>query len=140
MAQPRSSSSSAAAHAAAAIGPGSRVRGRVTGDGDLTVHGRLEGEVQLRGSLFIDEGAHVEANVDADALRVGGTLEGNVSVAGDVTILSGARVRGDVRGASIALHEGGELDGRLDSEFTLPRELGGGGEGGDDNHKKPARR
>jgi len=130
MAQPRSfpsssSSPSSSAHSTpAVIGAGTRVRGRVTGDGDVTVLGRVEGEVHLRGALFVGEGGHVQSDVDADTLRVAGTLEGNATVSGDVTILSGARVRGDVRGGSIVLQEGGELDGRMDSEFALPRELG----------------
>jgi cytoskeletal protein CcmA (bactofilin family) len=116
-------SSSASAQTPAIIGAGTRVRGRVTGEGDVTVLGRLEGEVHLRGSLFIGEGGHVQSDVDAEAVRVAGVVEGNVSASGDLTILSGARVRGDIRGASIALHEGGELDGRIDCEFVLPREL-----------------
>ncbi len=126
MAQPRSASSSRddARSTPAVIGAGTRIRGRVTGDGEVTVLGRVEGEVHLRGALFVDEGGEVEADVDAEALRVGGTVQGNVSVSGDVTILSGAKVRGDVRGASVALHEGGELDGRVECEFSLPPELG----------------
>jgi cytoskeletal protein CcmA (bactofilin family) len=113
----------AARSGAAVLGAGTRVRGRVTGSGDLTVLGSVEGEVHLRGALDIAEGGRVVSDVDADSLRVAGSLEGNASVSGDVTILAGARVKGDVRGASVMLDEGAELDGRLDSDFRLPREL-----------------
>jgi cytoskeletal protein CcmA (bactofilin family) len=122
MAQPRSASSRSSTPAV--LGAGTRVRGRLTGDGEVTVLGHVEGEVHLRGALFVGEGGEVAADVDADALRVAGTVTGDVNVSGDVTILSGAKVRGDVRGGSIVLHEGGELDGRIDCEFTLPSELG----------------
>jgi cytoskeletal protein CcmA (bactofilin family) len=135
MAQTRSTSSVSrhdAAHSTpAVIGAGTRVRGRLTGDGDVTVLGHVEGEVRLRGELFIAAGGHVVSDIDADALRVAGALEGDVAVTGDVTILAGAKVRGDVRGASVTLDEGGELDGRLDCEFSLPRELGAGGKDDD---------
>lgn len=117
-----------AAHSTQAVlGAGTRVRGRITGDGDLAVHGHVEGEVHLRGELFIAEGASVVSNIEASALRVAGALDGDVNVTGEVALLAGARVRGDLRGASVSLEEGAELDGRLDCEFTLPVELSGGG-------------
>jgi cytoskeletal protein CcmA (bactofilin family) len=113
----------------AVLGSGTRVRGRVTGDGDLTVLGQLEGEVHLRGELCIAEGARVVSDIDAAALRVAGALEGDVHVSGDVAVLAGAHVRGDLHGASVSLEEGADFDGRLDCEFTLPADLGTG-EGG----------
>jgi len=136
MAQTRSPSPAmrrAADPSEAVLGAGTRVRGRVTGEGDLTVLGQLEGEVHLRGELFIGEGGQVVSDIDADALRVAGSLEGDVNVAGDVTILAGARVRGDVRGASVSLEEGADLTGRLDCEFSLPRELAGSGANDDED-------
>ncbi len=128
---PAPSPSSSHAHATpAVIGAGTRVNGRVTGDGDVTVLGHVEGQVRIRGTLVVEEGGAVHSDIEAEALRVGGSLEGDVNVSGDVTILAGAKVRGDVRGASIALHEGGDLDGRLDCDFTLPAELSGEGSNG----------
>jgi len=108
----------------AVIGAGTRVRGRVTGDGDLTVLGQLEGEVSVRGELFIEKGGRVTSDIDAGALRVAGTLDGDVHVTGDVTLLAGSNVSGDLHGARVSLEEGAVLDGRLDSEFDLPSELG----------------
>jgi cytoskeletal protein CcmA (bactofilin family) len=99
----------------------------VTGDGDVTIEGRVEGEVNLRGDLVIAEGGAVVSDVEAESLRVEGSLEGDANIRGDVVILAGAKVRGDLRGASISLDLGADLDGRLDSEFTLPRELAGPG-------------
>lgn len=107
----------------AVIGAGTRIRGRVTGDGDVTVLGQIEGELRVRGELFIGEGGRVVSDIDASALRIAGSLEGDVSVTGDVTILAGAKVRGDLHGARISVEEGADLDGRLDSEFDLPGEL-----------------
>jgi cytoskeletal protein CcmA (bactofilin family) len=131
MAQTRSASSTTKHGAGnatpAVIGAGTRVRGRLTGDGDVTILGHLEGGVQVRGELFIGEGGRVVSDVDAGALRVAGVLEGDVSVTGDVEILAGAKVRGDLRGAHVSLEEGADLEGRLDCEFQLPSELEAGG-------------
>ena len=92
----------------AVIGRSTRVRGRVSGDGDLRLEGSIEGDVHIRG-----------------ALTISGELEGEVRADGVVHIEAGAKVRGDIHGESVAIDEGAEYVGRLDAQFELPPELGG---------------
>ena len=102
---------------------GTRVRGRVSGDGDLVILGQVEGEITMRGDLTIGQGGSVTSNVEVRGIEIAGSLEGAVNASGDVHISSGARVRGDMRGAQIAIDEGAEFAGRLDCDFELPAEL-----------------
>lgn len=113
----------------AVIGRTTRVRGRVSGDGDLMVEGSVEGDISLQGDLVVGEGARAASNVDAGAVTVRGELEGDVNARGVVRIESSAKVRGDMHGESIAIEEGAEYQGRLDAKFELPAELGGSGGG-----------
>lgn len=108
----------------ARIGSSARVRGRIQGDGDLTIEGTVEGAIALRGDLVIADGAQVTSdNVEAHEVTIAGALEGNVQATGGVRIASGARVRGDLRGSSVAIEEGAAFAGRLECEFDLPAEL-----------------
>lgn len=109
----------------AVIGRSTRVRGRVSGDGDLRLEGTVEGDISLRGDLTIADGAKAASNVEAQAVTVGGELEGDVRAQGVVHLEAGARVRGDIQGESVAIDDGAELNGRLLVEFELPAELGG---------------
>jgi cytoskeletal protein CcmA (bactofilin family) len=112
----------------AVIGRSTRVRGRVSGDGDLRLDGALEGDVALGGDLVISEGARATSNVEARAVTIGGELEGDVRAQGLVHLEAGARVRGDIHSESVAIDEGAEFDGQLSgADFELPPELGGGG-------------
>ena len=92
----------------AVIGPSTRVRGRVNGDGDLRIEGTVHGDITLRGTL-----------------TVAGELEGEVRADGVVRLESGAKVRGDIHGESVAIDDGAEYVGNLDAQFELPPELGG---------------
>jgi cytoskeletal protein CcmA (bactofilin family) len=123
MAQARTSAAST--HGEARIGGGTRVRGRVSGDGNLVIEGHVEGEIAVRGDLLIDQGGSVVSDIDAQAVVVAGSLEGDVSATGTVAVRAGARVRGDLRGSEVTLEEGAEFTGRLDCEFDLPAELEG---------------
>ena len=134
MAQAKSTSRSSASGAAgrdARIGSGARVRGRIHGDGDLTVDGHVAGDIVIQGALTISEGGSVEAEaVEAESLTIGGTLQGDVRVSGQVRALAGSRVTGNVRGGGIAIDDGAEFAGRIDCEFSLPAELENGGSAG----------
>ncbi len=113
----------------AVIGASTRVRGRVTGDGDLLVEGQVDGDITVRGDVTIEQGARATSAVDAFGLTVRGDLEGDIRASGVVRIELGARVRGDIQGDLIALEEGAEFVGRLDATFELPPELSGGNSG-----------
>lgn len=124
MAQARTSSTSSP-HGEARISAGTRVRGRVFGDGDLVIEGHVEGEIAVRGDLLIDQGGAVISNIEAHAVVVAGSLEGDVRATGAVSLRDGSRVRGDLHGSEVTLEEGAEFAGRLDCEFDLPAELEG---------------
>lgn len=109
----------------AVIGRSTRVRGRVSGDGDLVIEGSLEGDVSVRGDLTIAEGGRATSTVEAATVTLRGELDGDVRASGAVRIEAGARVRGDLQGESVSLEEGAEFVGRLDLAFELPAELGG---------------
>lgn len=114
----------------AVIGRGTRVRGRISGEGDLLVEGTVEGDIVLSGDLAIAEGASATSSVEAQAVTVNGALDGDVRARGAVVIGTSARVHGDIVAESVSLEEGAELVGRVESEFDLPPELSGGGAGG----------
>jgi cytoskeletal protein CcmA (bactofilin family) len=107
----------------AVIGRSTRVRGRVTGDGDLRIEGSVEGDIAVRGDVLLAEGARATSNVDASAVTIGGELEGDVRATGVVRIAATGRVRGDIRGDSVAIDEGAEYTGNLAADFELPAEL-----------------
>ncbi len=105
------------------LGRGARVRGRVSGEGDLRVEGQIEGDVTLSGELSIDEAGSITGDIDAAAVTIAGALQGNVASRGAVTISAGARVEGNMGGAEVSLEEGASFVGRIEAEFDLPAEL-----------------
>lgn len=109
----------------AIIGRSTRVRGRVSGEGDLVIEGSIEGDITVRGDLTIAEGGRATSTIDAAAVTLRGELDGDVRASGAVRIEAGARVRGDMQGESVSLEEGAEFVGRLDLAFDLPAELAG---------------
>ena len=107
----------------ARIGSTARIRGRIAGEGDLTIEGSVEGDIALRGNLTIAEGGSAASDVEAQEVTISGTLSGNVNASGQVRIGASSHVTGDMRGASVTIDEGAQFAGQLDVEFDLPAEL-----------------
>jgi cytoskeletal protein CcmA (bactofilin family) len=105
------------------IGEGTRIRGRVVGDGNLTVEGAIEGEISLTGDVTIGEAASALSDIQAVNVTIAGNLEGNVEAQGQLRLVAGSEVRGHLRGSSLVMEEGAGFSGRLECEFDLPREL-----------------
>lgn len=137
MAQARTSSRSESS--GARVGGGARIRGRIHGEGDLVVEGRVEGDLSIRGELTIAEsGAVVGEAIEAQTISVSGTLEGDVASAGPVRFFAGSQVKGNVKGSTVAIDDGARFSGRLDCDFDLPPELGGSSRG--ETRGRPAAR
>jgi len=110
----------------AILGPGTRVKGRITGSGNLTVEGTVEGDIVIVGNLTLGDEATCRSAVQADDVTVGGRLDGDISARGAVMLRAGARVHGNVRGESLAMEDGADFQGRVECDFELPPILSGG--------------
>lgn len=95
------------------IGRSAFVRGRVTGDGDLEIAGRVEGDVAVSGEIVIDTSGLVAANVSGSRIVVRGAVKGDLTAEVALVIEAGARVVGDLRAPRIAIAQGGLVRGHV---------------------------
>ena len=99
------------------LGPGLKVRGRLSGVGDVRCDADFEGTAAFEGALVI--GGRFRGPVGVSALGVEGIVRGPVE-AREVRVLEGGRLIGDVRAISIGIDDGGILEGVVDMEVPLP--------------------
>lgn len=102
------------------IGPGTTVRGNLSGDEDLTVEGRIEGTVRLSKNLEVAPGGTLEADVEARTVTIGGRITGNVAAADLLSVDAGAVMVGDVRTPRLIIADGAHFRGRVDMDFDVP--------------------
>ena len=95
------------------IGRGTRVRGSVHGEGDLTILGHVEGSVSVTGELVIGEGALIRSDVAGRRVTVHGAIAGNVSATEAIVLEAGARVVGDLGAPQIGVRPGALVRGMV---------------------------
>jgi cytoskeletal protein CcmA (bactofilin family) len=109
---------------ATVVGAGIRISGRVTGEEDLHVEGRIDGSIQLSDTLFVAPGGIVAAEVEAHNVVVSGVIVGNVTARDCVTLHSGAKLVGDITAPRLVIADGAAFKGnvRMGGEVPAPRE------------------
>lgn len=95
------------------IGQSTFVRGNVSGSGDLTIEGRVEGDVSATGEVVIEATGLVAANVSAARIVVRGAVKGDLVAEDSLAIAQGARVVGDLRAPRISIAQGGLVRGHV---------------------------
>jgi cytoskeletal protein CcmA (bactofilin family) len=105
------------------VGPAIAIRGRIEGEEDLVVEGRIEGAITLAGHLTVAENGIIEANLDVDSVEVRGEVIGDISAARSITIQQGARVRGNVRAPRVIINDGARFRGSVEMKVDLPDDL-----------------
>ncbi|MFP3958542.1 MAG: polymer-forming cytoskeletal protein [Spirochaetaceae bacterium] len=80
----------------------------------VKISGRFEGEIVAEGFLYIDESAHVRADVTAPAVVIAGEVHGNVQAGQRVEMLPGGKIYGNVRTAKLRIADGVVFDGKCE--------------------------
>ena len=81
---------------------------------DLRVEGELKGTVSCGGTLFVSEGATVNASIEAEHITVAGELTGEIRCRGRLQILPSGKVRAKVATGSLVIQEGAIYEGQLE--------------------------
>lgn len=100
-------------HNSITLGPRDKLIGSLTFDGDLTVAGKMEGEVHATGDVAIENGSTVKAVIEGNNVTVQGTVHGNVSARGRLSLSGSGSLHGDVRVSKLTVEDGATLNGNV---------------------------
>jgi len=99
------------------IGEGTVIQGTLGFSGGLRIDGEVIGDIAAepmeRSVLVVSEKARVTGKVSAAHVIINGTVVGPVVSETLLELQPKARIQGDVRYASLEMHQGATLDGEL---------------------------
>jgi cytoskeletal protein CcmA (bactofilin family) len=102
------------------VGPSILISGKLTGDEDLTVRGRVEGELTLSRTLIVETTGVVKANVAVKNAIVSGVVVGNINATESVELTREGRMVGDIRAPRVIIVDGASFRGRVDMGEVEP--------------------
>jgi len=95
------------------IGPGTTVRGDLTGGDAIEIRGTLEGDCRSSGVCVVAQGARLLGNVEAAGLVVAGEIEAGTLAVERIEIRATARVRAAITARAVAIAEGAFYEGEV---------------------------
>jgi len=107
----------------ATIGKGITIRGTLTGGADLNIEGQVEGHINLKNHLTIEQTGRVQAEVKVENLTINGEMLGDISAGERVSISNTAKVKGDIRAPRVVIDDGARFNGSIDMDVKLPDDL-----------------
>ena len=104
---------SAAAATATVIGPKGTFVGEITGDEDVVIQGRFEGNIQVQRRVTVAASGELEGDIQARTVVVGGRVHGQIRADERAELLASASVQGNVIAPKVVIAEGAQLQGNV---------------------------
>ena len=96
------------------FGPTVKIKGEIEGGEDVVIKGRVEGMLNLKKNLVVDESGVVFAEIHAASVTIHGSVNGNIVADKKVEISAKGRVEGNIKAPKIQIHEGAHFKGNVE--------------------------
>jgi cytoskeletal protein CcmA (bactofilin family) len=100
------------------IGERTHFEGTLKCEGAIRLLGSVQGEVHSKGTIIVEEKAHVTARLTAAQVTIAGHVEGQIYCEGRVEIRPTGRVTGEISAGALIVQEGAYFDGN--SKMAAP--------------------
>ena len=95
------------------FGKNLKIKGNVSGNGDIIILGALDGEFNVKGALQVAEPARVTGEVKADNITVKGSVEGTITAVEKIHLDPTAKIKGHINSPKISIMDGALFDGEI---------------------------
>lgn len=101
----------------AMVGASIHVDGRLSGEEDLLIEGKVTGTVELKqNTLTVGSKGHVMADLYARQIVLEGKFEGNAFASESIVVRRSAHVTGRLVAPAVSLEQGGYFSGTIDMD------------------------
>jgi cytoskeletal protein CcmA (bactofilin family) len=95
------------------VGESIVITGNLTGDEDLIILGRVEGQISLSRTLFVSTNGIAKADIAVENAVISGVVVGNVNASDSIQITETGRVVGDLNAPRIMITTGARVRGQV---------------------------
>lgn len=93
------------------IGSETVIEGKITLPNSLRVDGKVIGEIDCRGDVYIGKDAYVEPSIKAKNVVIAGEVKGEVETTEKIQIESKGKLNGNATSRGIIIEDGGLFNG-----------------------------
>lgn len=90
-----------------------KIEGEVTSEEDLTIEGKVDGEINVSKTVTIGRDGYVKGKISASVVHISGEAEGHVQASKKLEISSEGKYTGNIQSEIIRVAEGAKLKGGI---------------------------
>ncbi|MBW2563142.1 MAG: polymer-forming cytoskeletal protein [Deltaproteobacteria bacterium] len=95
------------------LGKDLNIKGNISGQDDIQIDGKFEGNLKLKGRLDIQQSARIKGSAVAKTIYIKGSVEGKLAAGSKMIIDHTARIKGKIFTPVISVVEGAQFNGEL---------------------------
>ena len=95
------------------LGKDLNIKGNISGQDDIQIDGKFEGNLKLKGRLDIQQSGRIKGSAVAKTIYVKGEVEGKLAAGSKMVIDHTARIKGKIFTPVISVVEGAKLNGEV---------------------------
>lgn len=89
-----------------------QIKGNVSGEGNFRIEGKVEGNIEIKGNLFLGDQSKIIGNIKVNNLTSNGFIEGKINVDEKLVLEKKSKVMGDINTKILIVEEGAEINGK----------------------------
>lgn len=93
------------------IGAQTVMRGSISAQGSIHIHGEMEGDITEAQEVIIGKGGRLRGNIAVERVEVAGQVVGDIVSSARFELKAGGKVTGDIRSPKILIEEGSIFEG-----------------------------
>ncbi len=93
------------------LGPELEITGDVKVSGSLLIYGKVNGNIESKGTVRTAKGSSVKGNIVAKDAAISGQVKGDVNVKSKVTLGDTSLLNGNLQASILTIEEGAKFDG-----------------------------
>jgi cytoskeletal protein CcmA (bactofilin family) len=122
---PPSRPASATSSRQAVLGPSISIKGNVSGEEDVLIEGKIDGEISFRqNTVTVGTKGQVKADIHCKTVFVEGQVTGNLYGDEKVVVRQSGRVEGNAVAPRVVLEEGANFRGSIDMQPRSGKQVG----------------
>ncbi len=104
------------------ISKGTSIKGDVVSDGDMKVDGSIEGNLIVKGKLYMGHTGKIKGTLESRNAELAGRVEGNINVAGLLALLKTSDIQGDLLIGQLSIEPGAKFSGHCTMKDEIDRQ------------------
>ncbi len=94
------------------VGANVKLVGTLYDANEVTIHGKIEGEVKSDKTVIISETAYIKGPVTADTVQVAGSVHGSITATGKLEVLPTGKIYGSTTTKDLSIRSGAIFIGK----------------------------